>query len=49
MRFHPAFVRMALKTNAGEGVERRKPSVTGAATRKPVWMILKQSEEETAM
>ena len=40
---------MALKTNAGEGVARRKPSFTGAATRKPVWMLLKQSEEGTAM
>ena len=44
-RFHPALVRMALKTNAGEGVERRKHSFTGAATRKPVWMLLKQSEK----
>ena len=35
--------------NAGEGMERRKPSFTGAATRKRVWLFLKQTENRTAI
>ena len=53
-RFHLELVRMAIirkysNINAGEDVERRKPSSTGAVIRKTVWMFLKQTENRTAI